>query len=101
MGVHVTAFAERAGLTGEQVTATRHGNRDSACWTAEDGELIAAVDALCERGRLPPPALAGFRRRFSLAQQLEILALCGNYHTVSFVANSADLDLESFGARFP
>ena len=33
--------------------------------------------------------------------QLEVLALVGNYHTISFVAKTAELTPELFAARFP
>jgi hypothetical protein len=36
-----------------------------------------------------------------VAQQLEIFALCGNYHTISFVANAARLQPEAFAAGVP
>jgi hypothetical protein len=42
-----------------------------------------------------------FQEAWTLEQQLEILALCGAYHTVSFVANTAQLPPEPFGVRFP
>ena len=38
---------------------------------------------------------------WDLAQQLEILALVGNYHTISFVANSAELNKEPGAPDFP
>ncbi len=100
-GVHVTAFASHAGLTAGQVAATVPGHEDSDGWNAEDSDLLRGVDELCAHGRMQPPTLHAFRRRFALAQQLEILALCGNYHTISFVANSADLEPEAFAAQFP
>jgi alkylhydroperoxidase family enzyme len=100
-GVHVTAFAGHAGLTDEQIVATRLGNHESPCWTGTEQLLIRAVDALCAHGRLDPDTLEAFRTQWTLAQQLEILALCGNYHTVSFVANTAALEPEAFAARFP
>jgi hypothetical protein len=42
-----------------------------------------------------------FEATWTLEQQLEILALCGNYHTVAFVANTARLPPVAFAARFP
>jgi len=44
---------------------------------------------------------AELRSQWTQAQQLEILALCGNYHTVSFVANTVQLPPEKPSARFP
>src|SRR3981189_4010085 len=45
-GVHVTAFAQAAHLTEEQVRATVLGKADAACWSAAEQALISVVDAL-------------------------------------------------------
>jgi alkylhydroperoxidase family enzyme len=100
-GVHVAAFAKRAGLSDEQVRATRVGAADAPCWSAEEQLLVRAVDELSARARIEDETLAAVQQTFTREQQLEILALCGNYHTVSFVANSARLAPEPFAARFP
>lgn len=100
-GVHVTAFADHVGLSPDQVAATRLGDHRSTCWSPDEGLLVRAVDELCDTGRIEGATYGRFRTLFSLEQQLEVLALCGNYHTVSFVANTAGLEGEPFGARFP
>lgn len=100
-GVHVAAFAKRAELTEAQIAATRSGQANSPCWSPEESLLIGAVDELCHAGRIEDATLASVQETWTLDQQLEILALCGNYHTVSFVANTARLAPEPFAARFP
>ena len=100
-GVHVTAFAGHVGLSGGQLAATRLGGAVHACWSEDEQLLIRAVDELCERGRITAPTYRKIQARYSVEQQLEILALAGNYHTISFVANTAELPGEPFGARFP
>ena len=46
-GVHVAFFAERAALSGEQITSLTHGDASDPCWTDErDRLLIEAADAL-------------------------------------------------------
>jgi len=100
-GVHVTAFSEHVELTEAQVKATRLGDHTSICWSDEESLLIQAVDELCTKGRVEDSTYAQFQQTWTVQQQLEILALCGNYHTISFVANTARLDGESFGAKFP
>jgi alkylhydroperoxidase family enzyme len=100
-GVHIAAFAGHVGLDDRQVASTRLGGHADPCWTDEERVLLCAVDELCAGARIEPVTYRAIRHRFSLEQQLEILALCGNYHTVCFVANTARLELESFGARFP
>lgn len=100
-GVHVAAFAAQAGLSEAQVAATRLGGDGEPCWSAEEALTIRVVDELCNRASLSEATRSAFQETWTQAQQLEILALCGNYHTVSFVANVAQLEPEPFGARFP
>jgi alkylhydroperoxidase family enzyme len=99
-GVHVAAFAKAAGFTEAQIAATRTGPADAPCWSGEEQVLLRAVDEMCEAGAVSPPTYARFSELFTTEQQLEILALCGAYHTVSFVANTARLPPEPFAARF-
>jgi alkylhydroperoxidase family enzyme len=100
-GVHVAAFARQAGLSEQQIAATRGGDASAPCWSPEEQLLLRTVDDICTEGRVSDAILPAFQETWSLEQQLEILALCGAYHTVSFVANTARLAPEPFGARFP
>ncbi len=100
-GVHVAVFAEAAGFTPDQVAATETGAAGAPCWNDREGTLLAVVDALGRVGTLPDDLLAAFRDGWTVAQQLEVMALCGTYHTVSQVANVARLPPEGFAARFP
>ena len=100
-GVHIAIFAKAAKLTPPQVAAMRDAGVDVALWSAQEASLIQAIDDLCETGGLSDAMLTRFEADWTLEQQLESLALCGTYHTVSFVANVARLPGEAFGARFP
>jgi len=100
-GVHIAGFADHVGLSGEQIRATRLDNPEAQCWNPEETTLLRAVDELCDSANLSPETRDRFQNLFSVEQQLEIFALCGNYHTVSFVANTAEIDCEPFAARFP
>ena len=100
-GVHVATFAKTAGLNPEQVAATRLGRSDQDCWTQNDSLLLKCVDELCSHAKIQDDTLELFQDRFSLEQQLEIMALCGNYHTVCFVANTTRLPGEEIGSTFP
>lgn len=99
-GVHVAGFARYVGLTDEQVRATVNETALAGCWSPRESLLLQVVDALCDSGR-PGQVQEQFEQTWSLEEQLEILALCGNYHTVSFVANTAHLEHEPFAAKFP
>lgn len=100
-GVHVSIFARAAKFSPQQIGATRSADVDWAIWSAEEARLLQAVDALCRSGRMSDNLHEAFIRDWTKEQQLEILALCGTYHTISFVANTARLPREFFGAQFP
>ena len=100
-GVHVTTFARAAPLTDEQVAATRLSHSHADCWLPTERVLIECFDQLCRDALIAERTYERFQALWSLEQQLEILALCGNYHLVSFVANTSRIDNEPTGAQFP
>ncbi len=100
-GVHVSIFSEPAGLDPAQISATRSRTIDPSLWAAQEVGLLRAIDELCASGVMKTNTLEQFEDDWTLEQQLEILALCGTYHTISFVANTARLGNEKFAAEFP
>lgn len=100
-GVHVKVFGKAAGLTPEQVAATRHGSADAACWSEREQWLLRAVDQLGASGAMDAGAREAFGRLWDSEQQLEILALTGFYTTVSHIANTAALAPEPWAVTFP
>jgi alkylhydroperoxidase family enzyme len=100
-GVHVALFAERAGFGAAEITATVHGAANAACWSPDEQALLAVVDELVDRRCIGEATWRQARRHFDEAQMLEVIALAGYYHTISFLCRGLDLPLESYGARFP
>ncbi len=100
-GVHVAIFAAAARLSAGQVAATHVTAIDPALWSPAEARLLAAIDQLCAAAGLDDTGRASFEADWSLAEQLEIMALVGTYTTISLVANVARLPAESFAARFP
>ena len=100
-GVHVAAYAKASQFTDEQVHATVHGEPDATCWSDAEKVLIATADALHLRSTLSREEFAALKAHYDEAKILEIILLCGFYHTVAYLANGLDLPLEEFGARFP
>ena len=100
-GVHVSVFSEAAGLSSQQVSATRLKAPNDDCWDSRESLLLACIDDICIHAKIQDESYERFQETWNLEQQLEILALCGNYHTVSFVANTARVSREEFGASFP
>lgn len=100
-GVHVAFFAQRAGLDAAQVAATVLGPADAPCWSDEERALIAAIDDLIDRHTIAPAVWTGLTSHFDETQILEVIALVGYYHTISFLCRALDLPLEGYAARFP
>jgi alkylhydroperoxidase family enzyme len=100
-GVHVTAFAQAAHLTEEEIRATVHGSADAPCWSEAEKAMLAAVDALHHRSTLSEVEFAALKAHFDDAKILEIIQLCGFYRTVSYLCNGLALPLEANAARFP
>jgi alkylhydroperoxidase family enzyme len=100
-GVHVAVFSEHVKLSPAQVAATRTSDHEAAKWTDRERLLIQVVDELCADATISDETNAQVQETWDLDQQLEILALCGTYHTVSFVANATRQPNEPFGAPFP
>lgn len=100
-GVHVALFGNRVGITPEQLRSLVHGKGSDACWSKEDKLLLDFCDALQARCTLDEQQWQELRGMFSEAAVLELLILAGFYRTVSYLTNTLQLPLESFGARFP
>jgi Carboxymuconolactone decarboxylase family len=100
-GVHVAFFAERAGLSTEQIASITHGNADDANWTDErDRLLIRAADALHDNATIDDTLHDQLVARFSESELLDIYMLCGWYHAISYAANAAGVDLEHWAPTF-
>jgi alkylhydroperoxidase family enzyme len=100
-GVHVAFFAQRAALTHEQVRATAHGDADDSVWSGDERLLLRMVDELHDSAHLSDEVWDALAATFSVEQILELIALVGFYHTVSFFANGLRLPSEPYGVPFP
>ncbi len=93
-GVHAALFAERAGLSPEQVEDTTAETIDPALWSEPERALIASVDALIARKRLDEAEFAALRGHFAEDQILEIVQLVAFYHGVSLICGALALSAE-------
>jgi alkylhydroperoxidase family enzyme len=93
-GVHLQFFAERVGLSTEQLISITHGSPTDSCWSIEDRALLQIVDELHNTGKVSEGLWAASSKIFTDAQLLDITMLCGWYHAISFTANSAQVELE-------
>jgi len=99
-GVHVAFFAERAGLTAQQVRGFRSAGADDPCWSAEDRLLIGLCDQLGEACDIDDGLWAELEAAFPPPAIIELILLAGFYRTVSCLTNALRLPLEDGAARF-
>jgi 4-carboxymuconolactone decarboxylase len=100
-GVHARIFGRAADLDNVQLAATVAEGHDPQSWTDAEWLLIRMVDQLHDSGRLTDDLWTSMAAQWTADQLLELIVLAGWYHTVSFVANGAQVPLEEWGIRFP
>lgn len=99
-GVHVGFFASKAKFSAAEIHATVHG--DAAAWpAAEEAVLIELTDALIATGTVDDALWQAAAAHYKADQLIEILALVGFYHLVSFTVNATSVALEPGAPRFP
>jgi alkylhydroperoxidase family enzyme len=100
-GVHATFFGESVGLKPAEIAATVRAGRDDPIWSAPERSVIRLADELYDSAGVSDCAYAELEVHFTAAQILELVIICGWYHTISFVINAASVQLEPWAARFP
>jgi alkylhydroperoxidase family enzyme len=100
-GVHVAFFAERVGLSPEQAAATCGPAAEAAALPDRERLLLRLVDELHDGGRVSDALWAALEAEWSDQQLIELVALTGFYHLISFVTTALRIPLEPYGARFP
>ena len=100
-GVHVTFYGRSVGLSQEEIDATVLGGPDDAVWSPKQRLLIRLVDELHDTSSVSDDLWEEMRELWSPAQLVELVALVGQYHLVSFFTNALRVETEDFGARFP
>ena len=100
-GVHVAFFAERVGFTAAQVAATCAPEPEADAFPERERLLIRLVDALHDDARVDDALWDVLRTEWSEQQLIELIALAGFYHLISFVTTALRIPVEPYGARFP
>jgi 4-carboxymuconolactone decarboxylase len=100
-GVHAAFFAERVGLTGEQLRSTAVGAPDDPCWEDHDTLILRAVDELHETATVSPELFEALAGELDDAQLLELLVCAGFYRAISYVLNVAGTEPEPWATPFP
>jgi len=100
-GVHIVFFADRVGLSSEQIHSLTHGGSADPCWVdPAEQALIDAVDALHDHASIDDELWQRLAALFDDSQLLDLFLLCGWYHAISFVANASHVALEEEAPRF-
>jgi alkylhydroperoxidase family enzyme len=99
-GVHVTAFAGKAGLTEEQIESLATGGPEDACWSDDDRVLLDLCDSLHSICTVDDELWDRLAARFPDEAILELLMLAGTYRTVSYLVNGLALPMEAGARRF-
>lgn len=100
-GVHVSAFAAKAGLSEEQQAATRRTADGGACWSDADRLLLRLADTLHQSCDIPDDLWHALRAVFSEDAILELLMLNGLYRLVSTLTVALRMPLEPWAKTFP
>jgi len=98
-GVHVAFFAAAAGLSAAQIAATVTG--ELAAFPVEDRAMIELCDALHGTAAVPDELWQRLAAGRGPAQLVELVALAGQYHMISYVTNALGIELEADAPRFP
>jgi alkylhydroperoxidase family enzyme len=98
-GVHVALFAQRAELDKAIIAATLAAPAQHHI-DGNDGLLFDAVDQLHDTASIDEETWKKLSEVCADDKILEIIALVGYYHTIAFITNAAQVELETFAPRF-
>lgn len=100
-GVHAAVFAPAVGLSEEQLRSTVHGSAEDGCWSERQSLLIRFADELHDTATISQDLWDEIASNWDQGQLVELMAVAGFYHLVSYMANGAAVEAESAARRFP
>ncbi len=100
-GVHVAAFAKKAGFNEAQINDTAALTSDASLWSAGQNLIIALVDQLHIHNQVSDELWEKLARDFNEGQLIELIMVAGLYHAVSFMVNACRVEREPFAPEFP
>jgi alkylhydroperoxidase family enzyme len=102
-GVHAAVFGPQVGLTGSKLAATVEAAAGDPVWSEREAPLVALADELHDTATVSDDTWSSLAAHFNNAQVVELVALTGQYHVVSYLANALGVEHEHEHAaeRFP
>ncbi|MBA3463224.1 MAG: carboxymuconolactone decarboxylase family protein [Deltaproteobacteria bacterium] len=101
-GVHATAFAAAAGIDHDALRTITHATAaEIAARSDEDALVLQIADELHDTSKLSERVFAAGVERFGAQSLLEIGALAGFYHLISFLIGIADVEPEPWAQPAP
>jgi len=93
-GVHVAAFARPLGISEEKIRGTITAYWDDPIWSERESALIRFVDELHDTATISDALWAQLAEGWSEKEIIELIAIVGNYHGISFFTNALQIDIE-------
>jgi len=100
-GVHAVVYGKPLGFSDDQLAATVRGDSDEPVWSDAERAVLRLADELHDTADVSDATFAELQRHFPAEQIIELVVICGWYHTISFVINAARVPHESWAARYP
>ncbi len=100
-GVHVAFFGPRAGFSAAEIQALCAADPAEAALPERERLLLRLCDELHDGSTVGDALWAELSAEWSAEQLVELVALVGYYHLISFATNAFKLAPEPFAARFP
>ena len=101
-GVHIAAYAGKAGLSDDQLRSLATGSHADLCWPDPgDRAVLRAVDELHAPNDLSDDAWSGLAGTIGQNGAMEVTLLCGWYHAISYAVRALRLPLEPDTAPIP
>ena len=98
--VHAAFFAGMAGLSPDDVGAVARLGEPDGRWSTEDALVLSLADHLHAHQALDDDLDARLAASFDAAQRIELVMLCGLYHTVSMMCRALRLEIEPTTERW-
>lgn len=98
-GVHVAIFGAAAGFSAAQLAATVTG--DLAAFAPGEALILELCDALDRSASVPDALWDRLAAAYRPDQLVELVALAGQYHTISYFTNALGIEPEPDAPRFP